>query len=270
MEKKAVSFDDVLINYRIRKRFKTCLVFLHGLGGDLAVWEKYLRFFGRKGYSTLAVDYRGHGMSGRPNKRHFYALDNFSRDLHFILESEGVSDFVLIGHCFGGIVAINFQKLFPNKAKAYILIDTTFKAPTGVKMIAPTGLHKLLNLILEKKHLGPMQSRRDFEAFKGTTCWSPRRIWSDISNTSFNSWFFSFQNFVGLNSIGVLKSIKVPCLVIVGGMDTVFPIPVSRIIHKHVKHSKFAIIPEANHMLVINNFEAVKKKILGFLAQKGL
>jgi fermentation-respiration switch protein FrsA (DUF1100 family) len=49
------------------------IVYFHGNGGNLSNWSPILAGIVRRGYSVLAVDYRGYGLStGRPSERGLY------------------------------------------------------------------------------------------------------------------------------------------------------------------------------------------------------
>jgi len=49
------------------------VVYFHGNGGNLSVWAPILAGIARQGYSVLAFDYRGYGVStGRPTERGLY------------------------------------------------------------------------------------------------------------------------------------------------------------------------------------------------------
>ena len=49
------------------------IVYFHGNGGNLSVWAPILATIVRQGYSVLAFDYRGYGLStGRPSERALY------------------------------------------------------------------------------------------------------------------------------------------------------------------------------------------------------
>ena len=57
------------------------VVYFHGNGGNLSVWAPILAVIARHGYSVLAVDYRGYGVSsGSPSERGLY------RDVDAVLE----------------------------------------------------------------------------------------------------------------------------------------------------------------------------------------
>jgi uncharacterized protein len=49
------------------------IVYFHGNGGNLSNWTPILAGIARRGYSVLAIDYRGYGVStGRPTERGLY------------------------------------------------------------------------------------------------------------------------------------------------------------------------------------------------------
>jgi fermentation-respiration switch protein FrsA (DUF1100 family) len=57
------------------------IVYFHGNGGNLSVWTPILVPLAQRGYSVLAVDYRGYGLSsGNPSERGLY------RDVDAVIE----------------------------------------------------------------------------------------------------------------------------------------------------------------------------------------
>src|SRR3989338_8016662 len=101
------SFDLAKINYDIVRKKKRFYIFLHGAGGDLKAWD--LNLFHKNGFSTIAIDLSGHGKSERISQ----SLENATKDVYEVIKHEKVRDFVLVGHCFGGMIAITFAKLYP-------------------------------------------------------------------------------------------------------------------------------------------------------------
>jgi len=172
------------------------------------------------------------------------------------------------GHSFGGVITIKFHELFPNKSKAYILIGTTYKSPKALKtLFRQTRFTNLINKALSKKG-SKKGSHVDFNKFAGTKDYSPRRILSDITHTSFKSWFFTYENLSNFNLTKALRRIKQPTLIIEGEKDSIFKVPVAKRIHKLIKHSKLDIIPKENHIIVINNPTAIKKEISEFIKKQ--
>ncbi len=262
MQKSVKSFDGTRIAYSVKRKGKVFFVFIHGLGSDYTVWKKITNFISEKGYSTIAIDLRGHGHSERPQKKEAYILDNFARDINEVLLKEKVKKFVICGHCYGGVVAITFQKLFPNKAEAYVLISTTSKAPNSMKLLTMNplalALHRLMPREAEKKH-------RNFDIYIGTGDWDVKRLYSDITTTSIKSWFSTFRSMSKFDGRQSLMTMDKPCLILAGEKDSILRIKESKKIHSLVKRSELKIIPNENHIIPITNLQAIQREIALFL-----
>jgi len=81
------------------------IVYFHGNGGNLSNWSPILAGIVRRGYTVLAVDYRGYGVStGRPTERGVY------RDVDALVarawtETESRTPLVYWGRSLGGAMA---------------------------------------------------------------------------------------------------------------------------------------------------------------------
>jgi fermentation-respiration switch protein FrsA (DUF1100 family) len=81
------------------------IVYFHGNGGNLSNWSPILSAIVRRGYSVLAVDYRGYGLStGRPTERGLY------RDVEAVVarawtQPESQVPLVYWGRSLGGAMA---------------------------------------------------------------------------------------------------------------------------------------------------------------------
>lgn len=268
--KEIKSFDGTKIAYSIeRQKSQIFLIFIHGAGGNLTAWKKEREFFKEKGVSTLALDLRGHGLSGRPNKVKDYTLKNFAKDIKAVIDAEKIKKFILVGHCFGGMITLEFQKLYPNIAISYILVGTASKAPSKLKTIRNISFPLLLifNVLLRLRSLWPSKQQNhqeDFDRFIGTGDWNLLRIYSDISYTSFRSWFYTYENIANFDGTKVLKDIAVPVLIIQGEQDKIFSVEDARRTNSLINKSILDIMPDSNHITVINNPIILAEKIYAF------
>ncbi len=265
MQKVIKSFDNAIINYDIHRCSGNFLIFLHGVGGDLTAWKKERSFFHKKKISTIAADLRGHGLSERAASARGYRLESFAKDIHKIIKKEKIHNFVLVGHCFGGVIAMMFHKLYPRLAKAYIFIDTTYKAPKILKGLNNPFIAHMINAILPGKQRKRSYHHAIFSRFAGTGDLNPRRIYSDIMHTSFKSWLFTYGGLADFNGISILEKMKQPVLIIEGAEDTIFNTLVAERIKNLVRKSKLDIIPQENHVIVLNNPEILEQEILHFV-----
>ncbi|MBI3092747.1 MAG: alpha/beta fold hydrolase, partial [Candidatus Levybacteria bacterium] len=250
------SFDKISISYEIdpsphKKRY---LVFLHGLGSDLTAWKSERETLRNLGFPTLALDLRGHGLSGRPDNESAYELGNFVKDVLSVLEKEGIEKPVLVGHCFGGMVAIALEGTYSKTSRALILVDTSYKPPYfGKKLAHNVLINKIVSIFANHVPNIGRAGHVDYKKFIGTWDYDPKRILADILHTSLRSYLLTCEQILGFDATSLLKRISVPTLVVEGTNDIIFPPHVASELHKRIKTSEVDFIPSANHILVLNN-----------------
>ncbi len=261
------SFDGAKIHYN-----KTCrdknkwLIFLHGFGGDLTAWAKERAYFDSLNVSTIAMDLRGHGLSERSSDKNFYKLENFAKDVVTLLEKEKISNIVIIGHCFGGMVSIYLQAKFPAYSRGLVLVDTSYKPPFfSYNPVERIFLKEMFRLLEEFMPNLELKSPRNFDAFINTNDLNIKRLMSDMLHTSLQSYMAICKNLVDLNIKTLLDKINVPTLIIEGLEDSIFPPAIAKYLHKRIKKSQLELIPGANHILVLNNPKDLEDSINSFL-----
>lgn len=261
------SFDGAKIYYeKSVKNESRWLVFLHGFGGDLGAWDKEKEFFKALGYSTLTLDLRGHGLSSKSKDLSFYKIENFAKDLNLLLDEEKIKKPVLIGHCFGGMVAMYFQTMFPDKSKALILIDTSYKPPfIGSNFVAQAFLKQFFKLFSKIFPNIAVYRHADFNQFMDTPDIDFKRLLSDMLHTSLKSYFTLCESLAGFSAKALLNKITIPTLIVEGTNDTIFPPDIAEYLHQRIKNSQLDLIEGANHILVINNPKELEESIKNFL-----
>lgn len=264
-----ISFDGAKIFYHLSrgtKRPAHWLVFLHGFGGDLTAWSKERRYFTSKGYSTLAMDLRGHGLSDRSEEVDFYRFEHMARDVELVMAKENISHAVVVGHCFGGMVAMYLASKQPSFLKGLVLIDTGNKLPfVGKTGVSLTLLKRLFGFLASHTPNVHLAARADFSQFEGGADIDPKRILSDMVHTSLHSYLLICEAAVNLKASALLGKINAPTLILEGTEDSIFPPEVAEGLHKRIKRSEIDFIEGANHILVISNPQEVNLSVERFL-----
>ena len=105
------------------------LVMVHGLGTNLAFWYfHYAAVFARR-YRVTVYDLRGHGRSEMPACG--YTPQILTRDLEELLNHLSIPRAHLLGHSFGGVIALNLARIAPERIASLVLADTQISAARG-------------------------------------------------------------------------------------------------------------------------------------------
>ncbi len=264
------SHDGIEIYYEmVNTGHSKWLVFLHGLGGDLTAWNKEREKFHDLGYSTLAVDLRGHGLSGRPKDFSQYDFKNFMLDVVYILRHEKITKPVIVGHCLGGMIAMMFAANYPSMLSSLILIDTGCKPPVISEwFIQHEWFNYMLASIAPYSPCRHISTHNDFEKFINTTDFNLKRVISDVLHVSLRSYLYICEVLTNFDASSLLSRIKVPTFILEGTEDSIFPPNVAKDLHKRIIKSELHFIPGANHILVFTCPNDLVKAMEKFLVKQ--
>jgi len=99
------------------------VVLLHGFGGSTYSWRKIVPAL-ETDYEVINVDLVGFGYSDRPDAPGPYRRDAQIARLAELLDSLGKPDAHIVGHSFGGGLAIAFAARYPDRVRTLSLIDS--------------------------------------------------------------------------------------------------------------------------------------------------
>jgi pimeloyl-ACP methyl ester carboxylesterase len=130
---------DVHLSNGIRLHYQTSgagskpIVLVHGFGMSSAVWEKVLPLF-PSDYRLYAIDLPGFGISDKPATG--YSCREQAENIRLFLDALDLTQAVLIGHSFGGLVIQHFAAHYPERVLALVL-SNTFASSLPPKGLTP-------------------------------------------------------------------------------------------------------------------------------------
>lgn len=220
-------------------RENLAVVFLHGWGGSSSSWGIIPKILSGFGFFCVVVDFPGFGESETPTKA--YGVIDYKEELKSIIKELGLSRFCLVGHSFGGRVAIKLASQEDGVIKLVLVDSAGVKPKQTIKTKIAIRKYKRL----KKKVVDGKLDSRVLDSFGS----SDYKLLSPIMKQS-------FVKIVNEDLINDAKNIKTKTLLIWGKKDEDTPLYMAKKLKKAIVGSSL-IVYDAGHFAYldkINNF----------------
>ena len=96
------------------------VVLLHGPASTSHIWDLVAPILADD-YAVVALDQRGHGLSAKPD--YGYDFGTVGSDLLALIEAKGMERPLIVGHSWGGDVALEFAVANPDVPMGLCFVD---------------------------------------------------------------------------------------------------------------------------------------------------
>jgi pimeloyl-ACP methyl ester carboxylesterase len=231
------------------------LVCIHGAGGTHQHWgiqfrelSKYIR--------VIALDLPGHGRSSGPGCR---SVSEYSDMLIASLDALGLNQVILAGHSMGGAVALWSALSDPERVAGLALIGTGGKLP-----VLPT-----LFDYLEQGNLVETVRSIVQRAYSSKTPPSLRAMGEAAFMQMDRQVFYDdLLACAGYDVMSRLHTLTCPTLIICGEDDQITPPKFSHHLHTAIEGSTLTIVPDAGHMVLLEQADVVDTLLWNFIQQQ--
>ncbi len=122
------------------------LLLLHGLGCDHTTWSPIVNDLARH-FTVIAPDLLGHGVSAKP--RADYSVGGYANGMRDLLTVLNIDKVTVVGHSFGGGIAMQFAYQFPERTERMILVAPGGLGPEVtpvIRAITLPGFHQVMGI----------------------------------------------------------------------------------------------------------------------------
>lgn len=221
------------------------LVLLHGFLCDGRVWRRQLLQLSDQ-FRVIAWDAPGAGAS--PDPAETFTTESYARCLAGFLDAVAIDQAHILGLSWGGILAQEFYRLYPERVRSLVLADTY----AGWRGSLPEAVWKeRLSACLRDANgsadalvgkflpgvfsdAAPQELRDEFAA-----------IVSEFHPVGFRLMSLSAAE---VDTRDLLPTIKVPTLLVWGDDDRRSPLNVASQFHAAIPGAKLVVIPNAGHV----------------------
>jgi proline iminopeptidase len=224
-----------------------------GLGFDHTYLHPWLDPLG-DAMRLVYYDHRGNGRSGRPPLGTL-TFERLCADADALREHLGFEQVAVMGHSYGGFVALEYALRYPRRLSHLILLDTASNFDYGEEIDANArrkGATEEQMQALDAPVGSEEEFRRVLEIIK-PLYW--HRFDAELSARVFARTVFSAKAYEAGGSLlkdwnltPRLGEIGAPTLIVVGREDFITPPSQARILHEGILGSKLVIFERSGHM----------------------
>jgi pimeloyl-ACP methyl ester carboxylesterase len=252
--------NGIELNVRDQGRGEPTLLFLHYWGGSSRTWDQVVDSL-KTDFRCVAYDHRGWGESDKPETG--YSVHDLANDAEALIQTLGLTRYVLIGHSMGGKVAQLLATKRPGGLEALILVAPAPPTPMNVpeaqrkQMIQAYQYREAVKFLIKNILTAvplPDQTRQQIveDTLKGgiaaKRAWPEKGMLEDISRE--------------------VADISVPTLVLAGEKDQVEKIDsLERALIPNIPAARMTVIPETGHLSPLEVPDKIAREIRTFLAQ---
>lgn len=239
------------------------LVLIHSLALDRGVWDGVVQRLASEA-EILAYDCRGHGRSDR--RASAFTAELFARDLTELLDHVGWQSAAIAGCSMGGCVALACAGLYPARAAALGLIDTTAwygpAAPAKFRERAEAARAKGMQGLID------FQVTRWFsDAFRAAHPEVIERTTAIYVANDFDCYAASCALLGDVDVRAYLPGLRMPVAIVVGEEDYATPVDMARQLHEALPQSTLTVLPRARHLTPIEHPDAIARMLSGLIRQ---
>lgn len=238
-------YKGININYKDSgNKELSSIVYLHGWGQNIEMMEPIAKPFKNK-HRIIIIDLPGFGSSDEPDE--VWSLEDYADMVHELLKSLGIKKTSMIGHSFGGKIAIVYASKYD--VERLILLASPFK----VRIKKPTLKVKILKTAKKIPGLSglaeAMKKRMGSVDYKSAT---PKM--RDI-----------LVKHVNTDLTDIASKIKCPTFIIWGDKDTEVPVSDAYELESIIKDSGLTVYEGCTHYAYLERLSQTNAIIESFI-----
>jgi pimeloyl-ACP methyl ester carboxylesterase len=231
---------------------------IHGVAGRADQWQKVIELLSRS-YTVVAPDLLGHGESAKP--RGDYSLGAHAAGIRDLLVALGLTRASIVGHSFGGGIAMQFAYQFPERCERLVLVGSgglgdevhaLLRAATlpGSEFVLPLLAHPRLLAVagMLPRGLGRLGLRT------GPDLTEMARAYQSLSKAEARSAFIlTLRGVIDPSGQRINASdrlylaAQMPSMVMWGARDRIIPVAHAHVAHEGMPGSRLEIFESAGH-----------------------
>lgn len=234
------------------------LLFFNGIGANLEMVAPLGEMMSARS-DVIVFDMPGTG--GSPAATIPYRTGKIGKWTISILDQLGYGDVDVMGVSWGGAVAQQFARDYPERVRSLVLLATS----AGMVMV-PGNFSALRRMANPKRYTDPSYMLKNFETLYGDAADQHAvKHKNRIKAPSKQGYAYQLMAMVGWTSIYFLPFLKQPTLIMSGDQDHIVPLANARILKAAIPRADLKIVKGGGHLFAVSRAHQVVPVIARFL-----
>ncbi len=234
------------------------VLFFNGIGANLETMAPLGELMADR-CSVITFDMPGIG--GSPDPRMPYRPSTAAKWAKKILEELDIDLVDVMGVSWGGGLAQQFVRTYPDCAKALVLLSTS----AGMLMV-PGNISAIRRMAQPKRYSDPDYMMKNFEILYGDAADGGASAHKDRTlPPTKKGYAYQLMAMAGWTSLHFLPFLKQPALIMSGDRDHIVPLINARILRAAIPHANLRVVKGGGHLFMISRTREVVPVITRFL-----
>lgn len=230
------------------------ILFVHGAGGNSALW-RFQKEYLEKRAEVILLDLPGRGGSTGKGCR---SIGDYVEVIRDVLLENDLKGSYAVGHSMGGLIIMSLAITYPDLLKGLILIGT------GARLRVSPDILEWIMIDKERAVKAAMEMAFSSKTPRSVVDGAVAEMMKAPSETIFGDFFACDRGDV----MEEVKSVTMPALIISGLDDLLTPPKYASYLHQAIRGSELVLIPDAGHLVTLENPEEVNRAIETFVARR--
>ena len=269
--KSIVLADGTDLYYQLKRGTNggTPIVFVHGWSGSSIDWQKIAEHYSNEGDSCLLYDAAGFGKSQFPSKRAArqadFSINRYNADLLALLDAEKLDKVRLVGHSWGGVVAMAFAEKHPARIETLVTVGSAYYNPNAFLHVVFKWISWIMAwIIIFSKPLLKLSFRLRRVAvrrysFKPLPQDEGEIIMSNVLRSNNRAIVQTLLEGYNISFQKICPNISVPTIYIGADKDVVAPLQFVKPFVELTPNAKYGVIEESGHFPMLEKPDALIK-----------
>jgi pimeloyl-ACP methyl ester carboxylesterase len=233
------------------------IVFVHGWAGSAEDWLPLVENYHAQGYTCLVYDARGFGLSQFESREAAHKAEfstaSYVQDLLELLDYLELERVRLIGHSWGGVVAMSFTASYNQRVSSLVVIGGAYFDPKNPLHLFFKWVSWLMIWIivagkpLMKKSYKARQAAVRRYTFQPLPIESAETIMHDVIASDNYALEKTLLSGYEIDFKAVCPALTLPTLYVAGERDVVAPVQFVKPFVELTPHSRYAELPNCGH-----------------------